>query len=51
MYLIRLLKSWGSILDRKVRISSKTIVIGNRTILVRCRPLNGGVKINRENVG
>jgi len=38
-------------LNYKVRMSSKTIVMGNRTILVRCRLLNGGVKINRENVG
>ena len=38
-------------LDYKVRINSKTIVIGNRMILVRCRLLNSGVKINRENIG
>jgi len=37
-------------LNYKVRISSKTIIIGNRTILVRYRLLNSGVKINRENV-
>jgi len=38
-------------LNYKVRISSKTIIIGNRMILVRCWLLNSGVKINRENVG
>ena len=50
-YLIRLLKGLRSTSDYKVRTSIKTIAMENRTILVRYRRSNGGVKINKGNVG